>query len=54
MRPYYEHAGITIYHGADRVEYWYEARTKERLQAISRAYRQTDEVGRRASRMEGR
>ena len=40
MKPYYQHAGITIYHGVDffvrlMVDCIHETRAKERLQAIS-------------------
>lgn len=39
MKPYYEHAGITIYHGVDFsmrfvIDSSHEARPQKRLQAI--------------------
>ena len=54
MTPYYEQSGVTIYHGADRVKYRYEAWTEEGLQAIGGTYREEDEVGRGSSCVAGR
>ena len=54
MKPYYSHAGITIYHGDHVLYSVHEAWTEKGLQAIAGTHRQESALGRRAPRMEGR
>lgn len=61
MKPYYEDALCTIYHGDDCllsvIDFRHgkeKARPEEGLQAKARAYRQAEEIRTTSSRMEGR
>ena len=53
IKPYYEHAGITIYHGVDRVYLQYEYWTQKGIQANSSTHRKAKTLRERSSKLEG-